>query len=168
MDRPLGSAVGPARLSGGRQVLPGSAPEGEHGPMSDRVTISIDAGVADVRLNRPDKMNAFDGGMFVVSPPVGLVGLADRFERPVGPLEAPCKHTFQRHVAERLAAYGEPPAATMWALARSEFSRGGFAAAYGSFERAYAALMRFIDWSRDDWAVGAARACTGSSSILLT
>ena len=37
-------------------------------------------------------------------------------------------------------------------------SRGGFAAAYGSFERAYAALMRFIDWSRDDWAVGAARA----------
>jgi enoyl-CoA hydratase/carnithine racemase len=32
--------------------------------MSDRVTISIEAGVADVRLNRPDKLNAVDGAMF--------------------------------------------------------------------------------------------------------
>ena len=33
--------------------------------MSDRVTISMDAGVADVRLNRPDKRNALDGAMFL-------------------------------------------------------------------------------------------------------
>ena len=32
--------------------------------MSDRVTISVDAGVADVRLNRPDKLNALDQEMF--------------------------------------------------------------------------------------------------------
>ena len=32
--------------------------------MSDRVTIDIQGGVADVRLNRPDKMNALDGAMF--------------------------------------------------------------------------------------------------------
>jgi enoyl-CoA hydratase/carnithine racemase len=32
--------------------------------MSDRVTISIEEGVADVRLNRPDKLNAVDVGMF--------------------------------------------------------------------------------------------------------
>lgn len=32
--------------------------------MNDRLTISIDDGVADVRLNRPDKMNALDGPMF--------------------------------------------------------------------------------------------------------
>src|SRR3954447_19456177 len=32
--------------------------------MSDRVTISIEDGVADVRLNRPDKLNAVDVGMF--------------------------------------------------------------------------------------------------------
>lgn len=32
--------------------------------MTDRVTISIDAGVADVRFNRPDKMNALDPAMF--------------------------------------------------------------------------------------------------------
>jgi len=32
--------------------------------MSDRVTIEIDGGVADVRLNRPEKMNAVDVGMF--------------------------------------------------------------------------------------------------------
>ena len=33
--------------------------------MSDRVTVSVDAGVADVRLNRPEKRNALDGAMFL-------------------------------------------------------------------------------------------------------
>lgn len=32
--------------------------------MSDRVTMTIEGGVADVRLNRPEKMNALDGAMF--------------------------------------------------------------------------------------------------------
>lgn len=32
--------------------------------MTDRVTIDITDGVADVRLNRPDKLNALDGPMF--------------------------------------------------------------------------------------------------------
>ena len=32
--------------------------------MSDRVTIEITAGVADVRMNRPDKLNALDPAMF--------------------------------------------------------------------------------------------------------
>ena len=32
--------------------------------MSDRITISRTGGVADVRLNRPEKMNALDPGMF--------------------------------------------------------------------------------------------------------
>jgi enoyl-CoA hydratase/carnithine racemase len=33
-------------------------------PMSDRVTYSLIGGVADVRLNRPDKINALDAAMF--------------------------------------------------------------------------------------------------------
>lgn len=37
--------------------------EATSGP-GDRVTIDISEGVADVRLNRPDKMNAVDGSMF--------------------------------------------------------------------------------------------------------
>ena len=33
--------------------------------MDDRVTLSVDdRGIADVRLNRPDKRNALDGAMF--------------------------------------------------------------------------------------------------------
>lgn len=32
--------------------------------MSDRVSLSIQDGIADVRLNRPDKLNALDAGMF--------------------------------------------------------------------------------------------------------
>jgi enoyl-CoA hydratase/carnithine racemase len=32
--------------------------------MSERVSVTIDGGVADVRMNRPDKMNALDQAMF--------------------------------------------------------------------------------------------------------
>jgi enoyl-CoA hydratase/carnithine racemase len=32
--------------------------------MSDRVSVEISEGIADIRLNRPDKMNALDGAMF--------------------------------------------------------------------------------------------------------
>lgn len=44
--------------------------------MSDRVTVTIDGGVADVRLNRPDKMNALDPAMFRA-----LVDTADALRR---------------------------------------------------------------------------------------
>jgi enoyl-CoA hydratase/carnithine racemase len=44
--------------------------------MSDRVTVQIADGVADVRLNRPDKLNALDGDMFL-----GLVDAAARLAR---------------------------------------------------------------------------------------
>ena len=44
--------------------------------MSDRVTVQIADGVADVRLNRPDKLNALDGDMFV-----GLVDAATRLAK---------------------------------------------------------------------------------------
>ncbi|MBN2624969.1 MAG: crotonase/enoyl-CoA hydratase family protein [Acidimicrobiales bacterium] len=44
--------------------------------MSDRVTVHIDDGVADVRLNRPDKLNALDGDMFVA-----LVEVAGRLAK---------------------------------------------------------------------------------------
>ncbi len=44
--------------------------------MSDRVTVTIDEGVADVRLNRPDKLNALDVDMFVA-----LVDTASRLAR---------------------------------------------------------------------------------------
>jgi len=36
----------------------------EHSAAPDRVTVTIDDGVADVRLNRPDKRNALDPAMF--------------------------------------------------------------------------------------------------------
>jgi len=39
--------------------------------MTDRVTCSIDAGVADVRLNRPDKLNALDPAMFAALDAMG-------------------------------------------------------------------------------------------------
>ena len=51
--------------------------------MSDRVTVSIDAGVADVRLNRPDKINALDPAMFAAIAEAGEQLKGDRSVRAV-------------------------------------------------------------------------------------
>src|SRR3954462_12329123 len=65
-----------SRLRTARVVLSTSSAErlrfmagesGMHGrlsPMSDRLSVSVENGVADVRLNRPEKMNALDPAMF--------------------------------------------------------------------------------------------------------
>jgi len=51
--------------------------------MSDRVTIEIAGGVADVRLNRPDKLNAVDTAMFHALVEAGESIKADRSVRAV-------------------------------------------------------------------------------------
>jgi enoyl-CoA hydratase/carnithine racemase len=51
--------------------------------MSDRVTIDISGGVADVRLNRPDKLNAVDNAMFRALVEAGESLKADRSVRAV-------------------------------------------------------------------------------------
>ncbi len=51
--------------------------------MSDRVTIDVNDGIADVRLNRPDKMNALDGAMFAALVEAGDVLAVDSSVRVV-------------------------------------------------------------------------------------
>lgn len=51
--------------------------------MSDRVTVSVADGVADVRLNRGDKLNALDPAMFVAIAETGARLAADRSVRAV-------------------------------------------------------------------------------------
>lgn len=51
--------------------------------MSDRVVYSVEGGVADVRLNRPDKINALDPAMFEAIVEVGEALKADRSVRAV-------------------------------------------------------------------------------------
>jgi enoyl-CoA hydratase/carnithine racemase len=51
--------------------------------MSERVTVSVENGVADVRLNRPDKMNALDQAMFRALVETGRAVGADRAVRAV-------------------------------------------------------------------------------------
>ncbi len=59
------------RTGGGQHLVRGQVQAEAHGTgacqtrvMSDRVTCSIEDGVADVRMNRPEKMNALDGALF--------------------------------------------------------------------------------------------------------
>lgn len=51
--------------------------------MADRVTIDVTEGVADIRLNRPDKINALDGPMFSALVEAGDSVAADRSIRAV-------------------------------------------------------------------------------------
>ena len=51
--------------------------------MSDRVAVTIEGGVADVRLNRPDKVNALDGAMFAALVEAGEALKADASVRAV-------------------------------------------------------------------------------------
>lgn len=51
--------------------------------MTDRVTVAIADGVADVRLDRPDKMNALDAEMFRALLDTGAALAADRSVRAV-------------------------------------------------------------------------------------
>jgi enoyl-CoA hydratase/carnithine racemase len=51
--------------------------------MSQRVTVSLDRGVADVRLNRPEKLNALDGEMFEALVATGTRLAGDRSVRAV-------------------------------------------------------------------------------------
>jgi len=51
--------------------------------MTERVSVSIDGGVADVRLNRPDKLNALDGAMFKAIAETGARLTEDRSLRAV-------------------------------------------------------------------------------------
>ncbi len=51
--------------------------------MSERVTVSIESGVADVRLARPDKLNALDAEMFTTLTDTGRQLAGDRSLRAV-------------------------------------------------------------------------------------
>jgi enoyl-CoA hydratase/carnithine racemase len=51
--------------------------------MSDRVTVAVSGGVADVRLNRPDKLNALDPEMFVAIAEAGARVASDPAVRAV-------------------------------------------------------------------------------------
>ena len=51
--------------------------------MTERVTVAIDRGVADVRLNRPDKLNALDTDTFVALVDAGARLAADPAVRAV-------------------------------------------------------------------------------------
>jgi predicted alpha/beta-fold hydrolase len=108
-------------------------------------------------LPKPGPQPAFNGGMLVVSAPVGILGLADRFEPRLSPLEAPCKGTFQNLVAARLASYKDPPGYGMWDLARNELTRAGFVKDIEKLDEFRSQFSRFIDLSGESWALGAAR-----------
>jgi enoyl-CoA hydratase/carnithine racemase len=82
--------------------------------MNDRVRVEITDGVADVRLTRPDKMNALDDAMFAAIVAVGEALKADRSVRAVvlsGEGRAFCAGLDADNFERILAGEGGGPAA---------------------------------------------------------
>lgn len=122
-----------------------------------RAVTEFDEIPAFAALPKPGPQPAFSGGILVVSAPVGILQVADEFEPRVSPLEAPCKGTFQKHVAARLAFYKDPPGHGMWDLARYELTRAGFIKDVAMLDEFRTQFSRFIDLSAESWNLGAAR-----------
>jgi predicted alpha/beta-fold hydrolase len=100
---------------------------------------------------------AFDGGMFIVSAPVGIMDVGESFSHRSTVWNGPVKASFEDRVAKRLEEYGDTPGFSMWDLSRAEIARSGLLAGYKDFEAARPDFLRFIDLSADNWKVGAAR-----------
>ncbi len=101
--------------------------------------------------------SAFNAGMFIVSPPIDLVAVADSFEKHYTVLSGPCKSQFQTHVAARMALVQSAPTYSLWGWADSEFRRGGWDQKYPSFAALKSDLMRFINLRADHWQEGVRR-----------
>ncbi len=100
---------------------------------------------------------AFNAGMFIVSPPVDLVEIADRFDTHYTMWTGPCKALFQQHVAERMALIQQEPSYNLWAWAASEFRRSSWMAEYPDFAALKRDLLRFLNLSAEGWEEGARR-----------
>lgn len=108
-------------------------------------------------LPRPQAEPTFNGGMFVVSAPVGLPQVARQFEPRYTLLQAPVKYTFQQKVKERITPNPEGKLYTMWDLAKYQLVLSDYRSLYPTFNDAQPVLLKFLDLSENNWQVGATR-----------
>ena len=86
--------------------------------MQDRVSVSVSQGIADVRLNRPDKLNALDIAMFDALVAAGLGLRSERGLRAVvlsGAASAPASTSrASRAAADAHSSSAAPRARPIW------------------------------------------------------
>jgi enoyl-CoA hydratase/carnithine racemase len=107
--------------------------------MSDRIAVTITEGIADVRLNRPEKMNALDSGMFRALVETSASLAADPSVRVVvlsGEGRAFCAgldfSSFQAMAGDGSDEDGEtPPAEGVTSIAEGQITHRGQQAVYG-------------------------------------
>lgn len=100
---------------------------------------------------------AFNGGMFIISVPVGIQTMSLVLEQRWGTYGAPVKATFQRMVDKRLQGFGEPAPRNMWDFMLAELRRDGWAKAYRSEAKMRSDMEWFLDLQRNNWSAGARR-----------
>ena len=108
-------------------------------------------------MPRPATQPAFDA-IIAVCPPTNLLSYAQSLDaRRYSMIESPVRAAFQQRIAERLRAQGERPTHSMWAYVRHELGRSAWADRYTSSDAMIVDLVNFIDFSGDDWQLGARR-----------
>ena len=105
----------------------------------------------------PSTEPAFNGGMFIVSVPIGIRATTCEDQKRWNLFEAPCKATFQQHTVDRMQAFGEPPPRNLWGFIESEMRRDGWIKTYGSAESLRHDMEWYLDLHNNEWATGVRR-----------
>ena len=109
----------------------------------------------------------FNGGMFIVSAPVGIQKMSNVFAKRWGKTEAPVKWTFQKHVENRLREFGDPPPRSIWDFIIPELRRDGWTRAYASETKLRSDMEWYLDLRTNNWSAGTQRLELARTPILV-
>ena len=115
----------------------------------------------------PTTEPAFNGGMFIISAPVGIQTMSQVLEQRWGTYRAPVKATFQQMVDKRLRGFEELPPHNIWDFIVPELRRDDCAKAYRSEAKLRADMEWFLDLQRNNWSVGVRRMEAVRTPILI-
>lgn len=100
---------------------------------------------------------AFNGGMFIVSTPVGIQKMSNVFAKRWGKIQAPVKWTFRQHVESRMRELGDPPPRSIWDFIMAELRRDGWTRAYASETKLRSDMEWYLDLRTNNWSAGTQR-----------
>ncbi|MCU0780244.1 MAG: hypothetical protein MUF04_03975, partial [Akkermansiaceae bacterium] len=91
---------------------------------------------------------AFNGGIFIISPPVGIHTVSRVLGKNWNLVEAPVRATFQQRVKARMREFDAPPPRDLWDFIMAELRRDDWVKVYGSETALRADMEWFIDLQR--------------------
>ena len=100
---------------------------------------------------------AYNGGIFIVSPPVNMAETTTAFDQPYNLLSGTVKSVFQQKCSERMAARGEAPSHHMSDFIASEYRHAQLDRRFPDIKLYERDLRMLTDLDGEQWAVGRRR-----------